>query len=103
LIQVDATVLDKKGKPVKGLTADDFEGYENGKKKPITNFSFVELASEKEKTTEQIAAKPVKGAVAAPPVPVKLRPEQVHRTVALVVDDLGLSVPRVDVLMTALH
>jgi len=102
LIQVDATVLDKKGKPVKGLTADDFEIYENGKKQPITNFSFVELGSEKEKTTEQIAAKPVKGAVAPPPVPVKLRPEQVHRTVALVVDDLGLSVMSVDVVKTAL-
>jgi VWFA-related protein len=102
LIQVDATVLDKKGKPVKGLTADDFEVYENGKKQPITNFSFVELESEKEKTTEQIAAKPVKGAVATPPVPVKLRPEQVHRTVALVVDDLGLSVPSVDVVKTSL-
>jgi len=102
LIQVDATVLDKKGKPVKGLTADDFEIYENGKKQAITNFSFVELGSEKEKTTEQIAAKPVKGAVAPPPVPVKLRPEQVHRTVALVVDDLGLSVMSVDVVKTAL-
>jgi len=102
LIQVDATVLDKKGKPVKGLTDDDFEIYENGKKQPITNFSFVELGSEKEKTTEQIAAKPVKGAVAPPPVPVRLRPEQVHRTVALVVDDLGLSVMSVDVVKTAL-
>jgi len=102
LIQVDATVLDKKGKPVKGLTADDFEIYENGKKQPITNFSFVELESEKEKTTEQIAAKPVKGTVAAPPVPGKLRPEQVHRTVALVVDDLGLSVPSVDIVKTSL-
>jgi VWFA-related protein len=102
LIQVDATVLDKKGKPVKGLTADDFEVYENGKKQAITNFSFVELESEKEKTTEQIAANPAKGAVAAPPVPLRLRPEQVHRTVALVVDDLGLSVMSVDVVKASL-
>lgn len=101
LIQVDATVLDKKGQPVKGLTADDFEVYENGKKQPITNFSFVELESEKEKT-QQLAAKPPKGAVAAPPVAVKLRPEQVHRTVALVVDDLGLSVPSIDVVKSSL-
>jgi len=101
LIQVDATVLDKKGQPVKGLTAGDFEIYENGKKQPITNFSFVELGSEKT-TTEQIAAKPAKGAVAPPPVPVKLRPEQVHRTVALVVDDLGLSVMSIDVVKSSL-
>jgi len=102
LIQVDATVLDKKGKPVKGLTADDFEIYENGKKQPITNFSFVELENDKEKPTEQIATKTTKGALPAPPVPVKLRPEQVHRTVALVVDDLGLSVPSIDVVKSSL-
>ena len=36
LIQIDATVTDKSGKVVKGLTADDFEIYENGVKQPIS-------------------------------------------------------------------
>lgn len=36
---IDVVVTDKSGKPVSGLTKDDFEIYENGKKQPITNFS----------------------------------------------------------------
>jgi hypothetical protein len=47
LVQVDATVLDKDGNIVTGLTADDFEIYENNKKQPITNFSSVELQPDK--------------------------------------------------------
>ena len=105
LIQIDATVLDKEGKPVRGLTANDFEIYENNKKQQITNFSFIEL--EPDKSTESAVtktdvAKASKSSIPVPPVPTRLRPEQVHRTVALVVDDLGLSVPSMDVVKSAL-
>jgi VWFA-related protein len=90
LIQIDAVVTSKDGKPVTDLTAADFEIYENDVKQEITNFSFVSAMPVKTETIE----KPAKGAptVAAPPVPTgRLRPEQVRRTIALVVDDLGLS------------
>ena len=100
LIQVDATVLDKSGKIVTGLTKDDFEIYENNKKQQITNFSFVQLAPDKPK--EPITVKPGKNSIPIPPVPIRLRPENLHRTLALVVDDLGLSFGSIDVVKSAL-
>ncbi len=100
LIQVDATVLDKKGKIVRGLTADDFEIYENNKQQQITNFSFVELAPDKPE--EPITIKPRKDSIPVPPVPIRLRPEDVRRTLALIVDDLGLSAGSMDLVKDAL-
>jgi VWFA-related protein len=88
LVQVDATVTDKKGNVVRGLTVDDFEIYVNGQKQKITNFSFVEPPA-KPVTNRQPEG--ISKAEKLTPLPVKLRPEQVQRTVALVVDDLGLS------------
>lgn len=95
LIQVDVTVTDKKGNPVTDLKAEDFEILENGEKQNITNFSFVELQPEKTTNPQAGAEKSAKNAVPVPPppppVPTRLRPEQVRRTIALVVDDLGAS------------
>ena len=88
LIQIDVTVTDKKGKIVTDLKPEDFEIYENDKKQAITNFSFVGSAPE-----AQAAPTPKldKNEVRAPLPPVQIRLEQVRRTIALVVDDLGLS------------
>lgn len=88
LIQVDVTVTDKDGKVVSDLKPEDFEIYENGKKQSITNFSFISIAKPLEKTNPQ-TAKPDKNSIPIPPV--KLKAEQVRRTYALVVDDLGLN------------
>ncbi len=85
LIQVDVTATDSKGKIVTDLTADDFEIYENGKKQDITNFSFFS-GTRREQAAEQQTDKN-----ALPIMPTKIRPEQIRRTVALVVDDLTLS------------
>ncbi|MFN2502558.1 MAG: VWA domain-containing protein [Pyrinomonadaceae bacterium] len=85
LIQVDVTVTDRKGDIVRDLRADEIEIFENGKRQKISNFSFisnVRAASEVERKSGQAALPLPTG----PP-----RPERVRRTIALVVDDLGLS------------
>ncbi|MEQ1923629.1 MAG: VWA domain-containing protein [Pyrinomonadaceae bacterium] len=83
LIQIDVTVTDAKGKPITDLKPTEIEIYENGEKQKVSNFSFVSSVKEK---TEQ--GKPAIGVL----VPTqRLRPEQIRRTIALVVDDLSLS------------
>jgi VWFA-related protein len=92
LVQIDASVTDKKGKPIADLHPEDFEIFEDGKPQKITNFSYVSRGEQA--TTPPVTVKPDrlgKKAVAPPPPTVVLRPENVQRTVALVVDDLGLS------------
>ncbi len=86
LVQIDVTVTDKKGNPVKDLKPEEVEIYENGKKQEISNFSFISSIREK---TVQPVEKPDKTSVPIPPS--QVRPEQVKRTIALVVDDLTLS------------
>lgn len=88
LIQIDVSVTDAKGKVVPGLRAEDFEIYENGQKQKITNFSFVS----NEKSVPGETAKPAeKGQPDVPVPPSILKPDQIRRTIALVVDDLSLS------------
>ena len=89
LVQVDAVVTDKEGRRVTDLRPDEVEMLEDGKSQKITNFSYISLES---KPTEIVNAPPRAVDKNAPPVPpVKVRPEQVRRTMALVVDDLGIS------------
>jgi VWFA-related protein len=87
LVQVDAVVTDSKGQPVKDLQAEDFEILQDNKPQVITNFSFIALGSRGAAPAPKTTA--VKN---APPVPpARIRSGQVKRTVALVVDDIGLS------------
>ena len=85
LIQLDVTVVDQRGKVVNDLRPDEIEIYENGEKQTITNFSFVSSirSAVTPTSTQDRNAVPMPQAV--------LRPEQVRRTFALVVDDLSLS------------
>ncbi len=86
LIQVDVSVTDSRGNIVSGLTADDFEIFENGKKQDITNFSFISAGARQNQVAEKTTEK-----TGVPIPPTAVRPEQVRRTFALVVDDLTLS------------
>ncbi len=90
LIQIDATVTDKKGNIVKDLKPEDFEVYENGKKQDITNFSFISHGLFNQQNPNSTPAKE-KDTANIPLPPVKLKAEQVRRTYAIVVDDLGIS------------
>lgn len=88
LVQVDAVVTDKKGQQVTDLSDEDFEVFEDGRPQKITNLSYI---STKSATIDVPAAASARSGKTTPPMPVHLRPEQVRRTIALVVDDLGLS------------
>jgi len=87
LVQVDAVVTDKDGRHVTDLRAQDFEILEDGRPQEITNCAYI---SNPKHSVAVVSPAPNLPAVPPPP-PTKLRPEQVRRTLALVVDDLGLS------------
>src|ERR1044071_8425055 len=89
LVQVDAVVTDGDGRQVTDLDARDFEILEDGKPQTITNFSYVSLGGPEAHATPAPARR--KDREFIPPPPARLRPEQVRRTLALVVDDLSLS------------
>ncbi|HEX5966100.1 MAG TPA: VWA domain-containing protein, partial [Pyrinomonadaceae bacterium] len=87
LVQIDAVVT-KDGKQVRNLKAEDFEIFEDGKKQTITSFAYI---SNVPSTTTPIprdtkVAETDKSVPAAP-----LKRDEPRRTIAIVVDDLGLS------------
>jgi VWFA-related protein len=90
LIQTDAVVTDKKGHQVTGLKPEDFEVLLDGKPQQISNFSYVRLDSptvNQPALSRDAAGNPVPSGA---PVSV-IRPEDVRRSVVLLVDDLNLS------------
>jgi len=88
LVQVDVAATDKKGRPIPDLKPEEFEIYEDGRRQQITNFSYV--AAQAAVTPEPSGAKP-NDKNPVPPPPARLRPNDVRRTIALVVDDLTLT------------
>src|SRR6185503_4117597 len=93
LVQID-TVVTRDNKPVTDLKAEDFEVLEDGKAQPITNFSFVSIPP-KPFIAPAASANPNSNdkEKVGPPPPV--RADERHRTIALVVDDLGISMESV--------
>jgi VWFA-related protein len=87
LVQVDAVVADSKGRQVTKLKPEDFEIIEDGVPQPITNFSYIPIRSA---AAAGAAARALPAGATLLSSP-GLEPEQVGRTMALVVDDIGLS------------
>jgi VWFA-related protein len=86
VIGVDVVVTDKKGNAVTGLTKDDFQIFENGIEKPISNFSEIEG-----KSVTQAVKVPVPGAPATPPPAKEEVSEQLRRRIIFYVDNLSLA------------
>ena len=42
MVEVPVNVVDKDGHPVEGLTAEDFEVYDDGKRQPVTGFEVLD-------------------------------------------------------------
>src|SRR5262245_7651293 len=85
LVQVDVVVTDKNGKVVRGLTKDDFQLFEKGKKQLITFFEFVDSA--KGLAPGDKAKKPEQPVEVSPQGPTEA---EVKRIFAFVIDDLTI-------------
>jgi VWFA-related protein len=80
LVQVDAIVTDKNGRPVTDLTRDDFQVLQDDQPQDITAFVYV--------PTHPVPPPP---ATDGPAPPVRAASERVRRTIAIVIDDLKSS------------
>lgn len=87
LVQVDAVITDKDGKLVTDLKPEEVEIYEDGREQKITNFSF----NLSDVSSSSRDSKPTAVDKNAPVLPSRVKTEDIRRTIALVVDDLGLS------------
>lgn len=84
LVQADVIVTDKSGRQVTDLQPEDFEVLEDGKKQTLSHFSYIST----DRPNQQVA-KSTDSSSGVPPLPVS--EAQARRTLAIVVDDLGLS------------
>jgi len=90
LVQLDCIVTDGTGHQVTNLKPEDFEVLLGGKPQAITNFSYIRLDSpdvNRPSLSPQAQGNPPASANAA----AVLKPEDVRRSMVLVVDDLSLS------------
>jgi len=91
LVQID-TVVTKNDKQVTDLTAADFEVFEDGKPQQITSFSYVWTVPKAPNTVvAKTVSAPSKDKDAPPVILSPIRADEPHRTIAIVVDDLGIS------------
>ena len=87
LVQVDVTVTDKDGRQVTDLTLDDFEIREEGQVQKITNLSYVGTSPAASSAEPSKPSNKAETRTAPAPPPIRLRADQVARTMAVLVDD----------------
>lgn len=87
LVQIDAVVHDKNGRPIDNLKREELHLFQDGRERKITHFSFVSGAPAAAPSRKSEQKRP--SGVFTPTQPMTV--QNVRRTVALVVDDLGLS------------
>src|SRR6185436_11030117 len=90
LVQMDAVVT-RDGKQVTDLTAEDFEIFEDGRPQTITNFSYISNVPAPSNIAATPPIKDKKSRNGPPVLPAVVRPQDTRRTIAVVVDDLGMS------------
>ncbi len=89
LVQVDVGVT-RGNKPVTNLKAEDFEIFEDGRPQTITNFSYI--SNVRSTPPAKVAVESNNNEKTPSPMPPgAFGSREVRRTVALVVDDLGMS------------
>src|SRR4051812_25757452 len=76
VVNVDVTVMDRHGNPIRNLTRDDFEIFEDGVRQPVSNFDRVEDSAPVAKTS---------GATELP------RPDRTRRKVLVLIDNINTS------------
>jgi VWFA-related protein len=94
LVQLDVVVVDSNNNPVTDLRPEEFEIKEDNRTQKITNFSYISAEPAATAGPASAATSPADKngpTTAVAPALVPLRASQVKRTMALVVDDLSLS------------
>lgn len=84
VIGVDVIVTDRKGIPVTGMTKEDFQIFENGQEKEISNFYEID-GKPRQATTVQVPGVP------PAPAPKEEINEQLRRRIILYIDNLSLA------------
>ena len=98
LVQVDAVVTDAHGRQVTNLSGDDFEVLEDGRTRKITACTYVRISDVTVRHSSQRSGAQLE----VPRNEAKAIPEQVQRTIVLLVDDLNLSIQSIVRLRKAL-